>query len=399
MPSSPANSKKLPVILLVDNSRAITGALNALRHATGPLREQYGFVYVLPTGSTGRPVLEADGYRVHELPFVEISRRPFDLLRYFPLLLLNGWRLHQLARQEHASALHLNDFYNLTGYVARWLSLGKIPVLTHVRFLPQALPQLFSRPWRWLAEHAAQQVLCVSDAVRAYFTSRHNRVQTVYDPLPASGEKLPAYTVATEQTSAVRLLYLSNYIRGKGQNFAIEAFRIAHAQNPNIHLHFVGGDMGMVKNQEFRRELEAAVQAADMTMSVDFSDFSTDTEATIKAHDIVLNFSEAESFSLTCLDALYYGVPLIASDCGGPSELFENNKSGLLVPNRDVVAMANAIVKLTADKDLRHRFSESSRAYVRRKFSPERTYNLLRDSYNRVIPDAHQIAKFTHKGD
>ena len=132
---------KLPTVLVVDNSRAVTGALNALRHATTPLREQFGFVYVVPTGSTARPVLEADGYRVHELPFVEISRRPADLLRYVPLLLLNGWRLHQLACREGAAAIHLNDFYNLTGYVARGLSLGRLPVLTHVRFLPQALPQ------------------------------------------------------------------------------------------------------------------------------------------------------------------------------------------------------------------------------------------------------------------
>ena len=119
--------------------------------------------------------------------------------------------------------------------------------------------------------------------------------------------------------------------------------RLAHARNPNLRLHFVGGDMGMVKNQEFRPELEAPQQAAGLAEAVHFDGFAADTEAAMKAHDIVLNFSEAESFSLTCLDALYYGVPLIATDCGGPAELFENGRSGLLVPNRNVPAMAEAI--------------------------------------------------------
>ena len=370
---------------MVDNSRAVTGALNALRHATGPLRDQFDFVFVLPTGSTGRPVLEAEGYRVHELPFVEISRRPLDLLRYFPVLLLNGWRLRQIARREGASAIHLNDFYNLTGYVARWLSLGRLPVLTHVRFLPQALPQLFARPWRWLAEHAAQQVLCVSDAVRGYFAPGHPRVQTVYDPLPARGEQLPVYAVADEPAGPVRLLYLSNYIRGKGQNFALEAFRLAHARNPGLHLTFVGGDMGMTKNQEFRRELEAAAQAAGLAGAVTFGEFSAHPEATMKAHDVVLNFSEAESFSLTCLDALYFGVPLIVTDCGGPAELFEHEKTGLLVPNRDVRAMAAAINWLAADVALRREFSAASRRYVRQKFAPACTYQRLADCYHRVL--------------
>ena len=389
MPPLHLAAKKCPVILLVDNSRAVTGALNALRHATSPLRDQFGFAYVLPTGSTGRAVLEADGYRVHELPFVEISRRPFDLLRYLPLLLLNGWRLRQLARRERAAAIHLNDFYNLTGYVARWLSLGRLPVVTHVRFLPQVLPQLFARPWRWLAEHAAQQVLCVSEAVRGYFAPGPSRVRTVYDPLPARGEQRPPYAVATAATAGpVHLLYLSNYIRGKGQDLALQAFQQAYAHDARLRLHFVGGDMGMVKNQEFRAELQAAAQKAGLAEVVHFEGFAADTEAAMKAHDIVLNFSEAESFSLTCLDALYYGVPLIASDCGGPAELFEAGKSGLLVPNRDVPAMAAAIVCLATDGELRQQFSIASRLFVRQKFAPANTYHQLAECYRRVIAGA-----------
>lgn len=337
--------KRPPKILVVDNSRAITGALNAMRHATGPLRPAFAFEYVLPTGSTGRAALEADGYVVHELPFVEISRRKLDLLRYGPMLLLNGWRLARLARQRGAALVHLNDFYNLTGYVARWLSLGRLGLFVHVRFLPQTLPSVFARPWGWLAVHAAQQVLCVSEAVRRYFPPANDRVRTLYDPLPARGEALPAHVVAAP-TGPVRLLYLSNYIQGKGQNLALEAFGRAFARDPRLRLYFVGGDMGMAKNQAFRHTLAATAEAAGLAGVVEFSGFATDTEAAMKAHDIVLNFSEAESFSLTCLDALYYGVPLIATDCGGPAELFEHGRSGWLVPNRDVEAMAGAMVEI-----------------------------------------------------
>lgn len=375
-------------ILIIDNSRAVTGALNAMRHATGPLRPGIAFEYVLPTGSTGRSVLEADGYVVHELPFVEISRRIADLLWYVPMLLLNGWRLHQLARRRGAALVHLNDFYNLTGYVARFFSLGRLRVVTHVRFLPQTLPQSLARTWRWLAEHAAQQVLCVSKAVRSYFAPGNARVRTVYDPLPARGEKLPLYEVSDVINRPLRLLYLSNYIRGKGQNLALEAFGLAYNRNPNLRLYFVGGDMGMVKNQEFRCELEATAQAAGLAQVVHFDGFAADTEAAMKTHDIVLNFSEAESFSLTCLDALYYGVPLIASDCGGPAELFEAGKSGLLVPNRDVPAMAEAISALTASRSMRQQFSVASRAFVRQKFSPESTYLQLADCYHNLLARA-----------
>ena len=357
-----------------------------MRHATEPLRPALSFEYVLPTASEGRAVLEADGYTVHELPFVEISRRKLDLLRYVPMLLLNGWRLYRLARLRGADLLHVNDFYNLTGYVARCFSLGRLGLVVHVRFLPQTLPQLFARPWRWLAEHGAQQVVCVSEAVRCYFAPTLARVRTVYDPLPGQGEALLPYEVSHESAGPLRLLYLSNYIRGKGQNFALTAFGHAYARNPTLRLHFVGGDMGMAKNQEFRQELEAAAQGAGLAGVVRFDGFADDTEATMKAHDVVLNFSEAESFSLTCLDALYYGVPLIASDCGGPAELFETGQSGILVPNRDVAAMADAICTVAADADMRRRFSVAGRSFVRQKFAPVHTYKLLEACYRALLP-------------
>jgi glycosyltransferase involved in cell wall biosynthesis len=284
-----------PKILVVDNSRAVTGALNAMRHATTPLRaEGLSFTYVLPSGSTARSVLEADGYAVHELPFVEISRRKADLLRYGPMLLLNGWRLYKLAQREEAKIIHLNDFYNLTGYVARWLSLGRLQVVTHVRFLPQSLVQPLARTWRWLAEASASRVVCVSQAVGRYF-SASPQVQVIYDPLPGT-EKYPPPTPARRADGTVHLLYLSNYIQGKGQDLALAAFRIAYAQNLHLRLRFVGGDMGLAKNREFRQQLEATAAQAGLAEVVRFDNFATDVEAEMKAADIILNFSESESF-------------------------------------------------------------------------------------------------------
>ncbi len=375
-----------PKVLLVDNSRAVTGALKALRHATTPLRAAgLAFVYVLPAASTGRAVLEADGYLVHELPFVEISRRKGDLLRYPFALLLNGWRLYRLARREGANVIHLNDFYNLTGYVAQALSLGRLRVVTHVRFLPQSLPQPLARTWRWLSGRLASRTVCVSQAVGRYFDGVNN-AQVIYDPLPGN-ERHPLPQHPPRPDGSVELLYLSNYIQGKGQDLALAAFRQAYAQDPRLRLRFVGGDMGLAKNREFRQRLEAEVRQAGLDEVVQFEGFAADVEQVIKEADILLNFSESESFSLTCLDALFYGTPLIASDCGGPAELFENEQSGLLVPNRDVPAMAAAISRLAASAALRARFATAGRAFVRRKFAPATTYEALGRLYRQVLAE------------
>jgi glycosyltransferase involved in cell wall biosynthesis len=354
-----------------------------MRHATMPLSQEFRFIYVLPTHSTAQTLLKADGYLVHELPFVEISRRKADLLLYLPLLLFNGWRLYRIARREEARIIHLNDFYNLTGYVAQLLSLGQLRVVTHVRFLPQSLVQPLARTWRWLASVAAWRVVCVSTAVRSYFANV-TQAQVIYDPLPGA-ECHPEPTHLAQPDGTIHLLYLSNYIQGKGQNLALRAFALAYAQDARLRLHFLGGDMGLEKNREFRQQLEATSRTAGLQAVVSFGGFANDVEAAIKAADVVLNFSESESFSLTCLDALFYGTPLIASDCGGPAELFEHEHSGLLVPNRDVAAMATAIVRLAADEALRATFARAGRAFVRQKFAPAATYQALASLYRQVL--------------
>ncbi len=356
-----------------------------MRNATNPLQKEWRFIYVVPSGSSVRGLLEEAGYLVCELPFVEISRRKSDLLRYPFALLLNGWRLWRLAKREKVSIIHLNDFYNLTGYVAKLLSLGRLRVVTHVRFLPQSLVQPLARTWRWLSGRLASRTVCVSQAVGHYFDGVAN-AQVVYDPLPGT-ERHPLPQHLLRPDGSVELLYLGNYIQGKGQDLALAAFQRAYAQNPRLRLRFVGGDMGMAKNREFRQRLAAEVRQAGLSGVVRFEGFAADVEQVIKEADIVLNFSESESFSLTCLDALFYGTALIASDCGGPAELFESGQSGLLVPNRDVPAMAAAISQLGADAALRAQFVVAGRAFVRRKFAPANTYEALGQLYRQVLAE------------
>ena len=113
--------------------------------------------------------------------------------------------------------------------------------------------------------------------------------------------------------------------------------------------------------------------------------FVKDVELELKKHDIFLNFSESDSCSLTCLDALFFVTLLIASDCGGPAELFVNGRSGFLVPNRDINAMAEAILNLASDENKRRQFSLSGRSYVREKFKAENTYLKLKCLYQKFI--------------
>ena len=74
---------------------------------------------------------------------------------------------------------------------------------------------------------------------------------------------------------------------------------------------------------------------------------------------------------MTCLEAAFYGTPLIATRCGGPEEIVEHERTGITVPVKDIHAMRNAILTLASDTELRKQYAEAGKEYVRSKFNIE----------------------------
>ncbi|CAG8979767.1 hypothetical protein HYALB_00012404 [Hymenoscyphus albidus] len=77
--------------------------------------------------------------------------------------------------------------------------------------------------------------------------------------------------------------------------------------------------------------------------------------------DVFLHCSITETFGLVVLESMSSGVPVIARDEGGPSEIVADGKSGYLVPPGDLNGFIERVVKLGSDPGLRERMSIESR--------------------------------------
>jgi len=89
--------------------------------------------------------------------------------------------------------------------------------------------------------------------------------------------------------------------------------------------------------------------------------------------------SRSEGFPNALAEAMVAGVPSIAFDFHtGPRDLIEHNVNGLIVPDGDVEAMAEAIDRLVRDPDKRAKLGNSARELYTR-VSPEHTIALLED--------------------
>ena len=317
------------------------------------------FSFLLPNGSEVAAVAMAYGYQVEHLPMVEIGRSVARLILYAPALLLNGIRMRALLVCRPADVIIANDYYNLLPAMARLLGWrGRI--VTIVRLLPRNQNRLLNCFWTSVMQLVSTAIVSVSLSVQKQLPRRAN-AQLIYFPVGRGLEDLPY--VSPQETESVRFVYLSNYIRGKGLELGLKAFAEVVATNPFARLAFVGGDMGLRKNAIFRDELIQQAQILGVAKVVEFNGSTDDVARVIGAADVVLNFSDSESFSHTCLEAALLGRPVIATRCGGPEEIVENGITGILVGLRDIDEMVCAMRRLAGSAD--ERLSMGRQAFVR----------------------------------
>ena len=88
--------------------------------------------------------------------------------------------------------------------------------------------------------------------------------------------------------------------------------------------------------------------------------------------DVLVCPSDHEPFGMIVLEALAAGTPVVASDSGGPAEILEPDRSGLLFPTGDARALAEAVIRVLEDDGLRARLAEGGRRRVRERFASAR---------------------------
>ncbi len=88
--------------------------------------------------------------------------------------------------------------------------------------------------------------------------------------------------------------------------------------------------------------------------------------------DIFVVTSNTESFNMTLIEAMVNSIPVISTKCGGPNEIIEHNKTGLLVPTKSPKALAEALKMLINNAYLRAQLAKAGRESSINKFSSKK---------------------------
>ena len=349
-----------PVLVIVDGAIDLTGALVAAIHEAKLLAATTSTVLVLPRGHRVAASRLDTFTEVIELPMRPLRKTLSSLFSYLPALLFSSRKLLAHLRRLGADRLQINDFHFAEGAVVRLLGFrGRI--VTWIRIDPKRYG-LIGRLWLALARWSSDDLVVVSN----FIASR----------LPSGYRSTPIYDAATpadrgRRAPGKRLLFVGNYIEGKGQDDAIRAFHRIALQFPEAELLFHGSDMGLDKNRAYRQSLEQLAASRKGGERIHLRDFLSDPATAYREAYAALNFSHSESFSLTCLEASANGLAVIATRCGGPQEIIDDGHNGYLVPVGDVASMADRMADLLSDGTRTEAMGEAGRHLVATRFNAE----------------------------
>lgn len=369
-----------PRILIIENSVHLTGSLNAVLRTSQVLKADYDFIFVLPKGSGAVSFVEGLGFKTYEVPMMELSRRVKSFLLYIPNLIRSVLEIKKIARSENISLIHVNDFYNMI--MPAWkLFGGKLKYLNYINFVPNVFPLILR--WTWITNHRifSSKIVAVSHHVLKQLPA-DPKVICIPDALPFEEESFEAADTGARQKI---LLFIGNFIAGKGQDMAIRAFADLPAENAGWKLRFVGGDMGLEKNKLYKRSLQELAVTLNVSEKIEWGSFTPNVKEEYKKASIALNFSVSESYSLTVQEAMFYGCPVIATNSGGPAELIEHRYSGLLVPVNNVALMRDAMQACIDDETMRKELALNAHKSIREKYDRSKTIDLLGKAYAYII--------------
>lgn len=299
-----------------------------------------------------------------------------------------AWRLSRLIKQVKPDIIHAHDPHGVA-MAAMALSMStqpaKPPLVASRRVDFRMQGNSLSR-WKY---RQVDCFICASDAIRQILLADGVpplRAVTVHEGIDLSRvDAAPPANLHAELWLPHHAPLIGNVaalVPHKGQRHLIESAALVVRQVPDAR--FVVAGEG-----ELRPVLERAIRDHHLEKHVLLLGFRPDVLSLHKAFDIFAMSSITEGLGTSLLDAMASGKPVVATAAGGIPEVVVDGETGFLVPPRDHEAMANSLVTLLKDEQLRQRMGRAGLVRARRKFSADRMVQQTLRVYERVARQPH----------
>ena len=162
----------------------------------------------------------------------------------------------------------------------------------------------------------------------------------------------------------------------KGITYLLDAVRQVSDKSKDIRIVIIGGG-------PLQENLETEADNKGVSEVVSFLGWRNDADELMAAFDIYVAPSLWEGLSISLLEAMSAGLPIVATDVGDNSKVIKNGLSGLLVPPGDADALGDALQEMINKRDEAKRMGEAASSY----YMSHLTVDHMVENYDHLYTD------------
>lgn len=297
-------------------------------------------------------------------------------------------KLAGIFRREKVDIIHTHN-------ESQWLYGGIAAKLCHLPILhtEHTAPDYHERRWKMIERLLAMmtpQITTVSRGV-ARFMTEHERIPSWKIKVIYNGVEMQKYTVNIDVNKQKKELdvrenelivgNVSRLVPIKDHVTLLYAFKEVSQRIPLAKL-LIAGD-GPLKG-----ELLALREKLGLHEKVNLLGFQRNIPALLKVFD-VFAFSSIpsikEGLSISVLEAMASGLPVVSTGTEGTAEAVINGETGFVVPPKDVTRMAEAICKILLNRERAKSMGERGEERVRRHFNFDKMIKEYENIYDAIV--------------
>jgi glycosyltransferase involved in cell wall biosynthesis len=305
--------------------------------------------------------LQDKGYQITAL-----NRKPgFD----FSLIA----QIHRFIVTNNIDVLHCHQYtpyvYGALGSV---FTQTKVIFTEHGRFYPdrRKLKRVLANPFlNLLVDHVTAISLATRDALIEFENFPGNKIRIIYNGIDDSRY------ILHQDPNLKKSLGINDYVcvlgtvarldSIKNHRMMIKALKIIHHTYPDTVLIIVG-------DGPEREDLGKLTAQLEISSNVIFTGFREDVHLFYKIMDIFLLTSFSEGTAMTLLEAMASSLPCIVTGVGGNREIVKDSETGFVIQSDDVQALADKIILLLDNDELREETGRKSRLRFEANFTVDK---------------------------
>ena len=188
----------------------------------------------------------------------------------------------------------------------------------------------------------------------------------------------PRHLLKNPRPRAITLVHVSNFRPVKRIDDLIYSMCIITKKETNARLILVG-------DGPERHRIERLIDKLDIRKNILITGYRSDVAEIMNCADALVLCSETENAPLTILEGMSCGLPVIATNVGGIPEQVQDGVNGFLVPVKHPEEIAEAALKLNADKKLLGRMGKNARKTVLERYTKDKVIKQYLEVYKSLL--------------